>query len=142
MGAQSSLLTLAGVTGLGASKIAEVAVDAAKSLDEKKEPEKKQAIKEVDENKEALKQADIMLKKVGAEEEMNKLKGEYNESKSELNRWKQGLVDVGGGNYMTTQDDLSVDIKMRQKSLKLIREKIKAKKIQIDAYKSMLGGKK
>ena len=142
MGAQSSLLTLAGVTGLGAAKIAEAAVDAAKAVDEKEEPEKKPAVKEVDENKQALQEASLMLKKADAEEDINKLKGQYNESNAELKKWKQGLVDVGDGHYMSTNDDLSSDIKMRSKSLKVLKEKIKAKKIQIDTYKKMLGGKK
>lgn len=143
MGAQSSLLTLVGATGLGVSKVADVAVDAAKSLEEKEEPAKKeQVVKKVDENKEALKQADIMLKKADAEEELDKLEQEYKSSSAELKQWKKGLVDVGNGSYMPTNEDLSQDIKMRKKSLKIMKEKIKARKMQLDTYKKLLGGKK
>lgn len=142
MGAQSSLLTLVGATGLGVSKVADVAVNAAKSLEEKEEPAKKQEVKKVDEDKEALKQADIMLKKADAEEKLDKLKGEYKESNTELQQWKKGMVDVGNGTYMQTNDDLSQDIKMRKKALKVMKEKIKARKLQITTYKTMLGGKK
>ena len=143
MGAQSSLLTLVGATGLGVSKVADVAVDAAKSLEEKEEPAKKEPeVKKVDEDKEALKQADMILKKADAEEKLDKLKGEYKESNAELQQWKKGMVDVGNGTYMQTNDDLSQDIKMRRKSLKIMKEKIKARKMQLDTYKKLLGGKK
>ena len=143
MGAQSSLLTLVGATGLGVSKIADVAVKTSESLNEKEEPVKEQKVeKEVDKNKEALTQADIMLKKADVEESLGKLKKEYDESNAELKQWKQGKVDVGGGNYMKTEEDLSKDIKMRSKSLKIMREKIKARKMQLATYKNLLGGKK
>lgn len=144
MGAQSSLLTLVGATGLGVSKVADVAMDAAKSLEKEEEPvqAKKQEVKKVDEDKEALKQADMILKKADAEEKLDKLKGEYKESNAELQQWKKGMVDVGNGTYMQTNDDLSQDIKMRRKSLKIMKEKIKARKMQLDTYKKLLGGKK
>lgn len=141
MGAQSSLLTLVGATGLGVSKVADVAVDAAKSL-EKEEEVKKEEVKKEDKDAESLKQASTMLKKADAEEELGKLQEEYKPLKEELGQWKKGLVDVGNGNYMQTNEDLSNDIKMRQKALKIMKEKIKARKLQIRTYKNMLGGKK
>lgn len=136
MGAQSSLLQLAGVTGVGAVKIGETV---SKLVDEKKAKNKEE---EVDKDAESLKQASTMLKKAGAEEELGKLQEEYKPLKEELGQWKKGLVDVGNGNYMQTNEDLSSDIKMRQKALKIMKEKIKARKLQIRTYKNMLGGKK
>lgn len=136
MGAQSSLLGLVGATGLAVSKIAETGAQLAEDKKEKK--------KALEENKdaEALKNASTMLKKADAEEELGKLQEEYKPLKEELGQWKKGLVDVGNGNYMPTSDDLSQDIKMRSKALKVMNEKIKARKLQIKTYKNMLGGKK
>ena len=142
MGAQSSLLTLVGATGLGVSKVADVAVDAAKSLEKEEESVKKEEVKKENKDAESLKQASTMLKKADAEEELGKLQEEYKPLKEELGQWKKGLVDVGNGNYMQTNEDLSSDIKMRQKALKIMKEKIKARKLQIRTYKNMLGGKK
>ena len=136
MGAQSSLLQLAGVTGVGAVKIGETV---SKLVDEKKAKDKEE---EVDKDAESLKQASTMLKKADVEEELGKLQEEYKPLKEELGQWKKGLVDVGNGNYMQTNEDLSSDIKMRQKALKIMKEKIKARKLQIRTYKNMLGGKK
>ena len=136
MGAQSSLLGLVGATGLAVSKIAETGAQLA---EEKKE--KNKALEE-DKNAEALKNASTMLKKADAEEELGKLQQEYKPLKEELGQWKKGLVDVGNGTYMKTSDDLSQDIKMRRKSLKIMSEKIKARKMQVKAYKEILGGKK
>lgn len=136
MGAQSSLLGLVGATSLAVGKMAETG---AKISEEKKE--KKKALEE-DKDAEALKNASTMLKKADAEEELGKLEQEYKPLKEELGQWKKGLVDVGNGNYMPTSDDLSSDIKMRKKSLKIMKEKIKARKLQVNTYKEMLGGKK
>ena len=95
-----------------------------------------------DESAKALKEADTLLKKSEAEEALGKLKDQYDIDSKELKQWKQGKVDVGNGNYMETNEDLSKDIKMRKKSLKIMKEKIKARKLQLDTYSSMLGGKK
>ena len=86
---------------------------AGKHAHDKKEKEnlKQQGqVETVDENAEALKQANIMLKKAGVEEDLGKLQEEYKKDKEELGQWKQGLVDVGNGTYMKTNDDLSDDI--------------------------------
>ena len=102
----------------------------------------KMAPKEEDENGEALKEADALLKKSEAEEDLNKLNEQYAKDKDELGHWQEGKVDVGNGNYMETNEDLSKDIKMRKKALKVMKEKMKARKLQLEAYKTMLGGKK
>ena len=102
----------------------------------------KMAPKEEDESAKALKEADTLLKKSEAEEDLSKLNEQYAKDKEELGHWQEGKVDVGNGNYMETNEDLSKDIKMRKKALKVMKEKIKARKLQISTYKTMLGGKK
>lgn len=102
----------------------------------------KMAPKEEDENVENLKEADTLLKKAEAEEDLDKLQGEYKAGKAEVKMWKQGMVDIGGGNYMQTGEDLSQDIRMRNKALRIMNQKIKARKLQISAYKEILGGKR
>lgn len=94
-----------------------------------------------DESAKALKEADTLLKKSEAEEDLSKLNEQYAKDKEELGHWQEGKVDVGNGNYMETNEDLSKDIKMRKKALKVMKEKIKARKLQITTYKTMLGGK-
>lgn len=89
----------------------------------------------------SLNEANIMLKDADAKEDLGKLQQEYSAGSAELNMWKQGKVDVGNGNYMDTNDDLTNDIKMRVRALKVLKEKITARKLQIGAYKEMLGGK-
>ena len=139
MGAQSSLLGLVGATGLAVSKIAETGAQLA---EEKKEKNKALEENKVDEDKEALKKADVMLKKADVEEKLGKLQDEYKTSKDELKQWKKGMVDVGNGTYMKTNDDLTKDIKLRSKSLKIMAEKITAMKLQRDTYRRIIGGNK
>ncbi|MBO7735616.1 MAG: hypothetical protein J6S67_23825 [Methanobrevibacter sp.] len=127
---------------VGALAGAALAGKHAKDKKEKEDLKQQEQVETVDENAEALKQANTMLKKAGVEEDLGKLQEEYKKDKEELGQWKQGLVDVGNGTYMKTNDDLSEDIKMRNKALKVMRQKMKAKRMQIDAYKNMLGGKK
>ena len=135
MGAQSSLLGLVGATGLAVSKIAETGAQLA---EDKKEKKKALEEEKSDENEVALEKADIMLKKAKAEEDLDKLNEGYKKDKETLKMWKQGMVDVGNGTYMQTSDDLSKDIKIMQRSLKIQREKRKARNLQISALKDKL----
>lgn len=116
----------------------------AKKVDSKEEPKEEKEVKtsEVNPEKEALKQADTMLKKADAEEALSKLQDAYKVSNAELKQWKKGMVDVGNGTYMQTNDDLSSDIKMRKKALKVMKEKITARKLQVETYAKLIGGKK
>lgn len=92
-----------------------------------------------------LKKGEIGVKSAEAQEEVAGLEAEATKLSSELKLLGENKIPQGEeGQYIYNvfNQDLAPDIEKRKLALKTAQSKIEAKKIQIEAYQKIIGGKK
>ena len=94
-----------------------------------------------------LAKAEMAFKKAETEKELNALQKEASVTEKEINLLKENKIPETGTKgeaftYNIYQQDMSEDIQKRNLALRTAQQKIEAKKLQIETYEKVLGGKK